>query len=209
MGKITKAEQTTRTRRAILNQARRCFATQGYAATGTESMIADLGITRGALYHQFGDKQGVFRVVIEETFIEIAQHIETQAQKYETPWDQLVQGSHAFLDIVQREDIRRLVLIEAPAVLDAETLATFDRQYGYGSLLSAIQAVVDAGELTISDVEGFAMMMNGALEHLAVWIAQAESPTRLQTAKALVDRFLILHREGSISLQSSFAVEES
>ena len=42
--KLTKAEQTLRTRRAILNRARHLFATQGYAATGTEEIIKELDI---------------------------------------------------------------------------------------------------------------------------------------------------------------------
>ena len=193
--KISKAEQTARTRRAILDHARHLFATQGYAATGTEEIIASLGITRGALYHQFGNKQGVFRAVLEEAFIEIAQYIETQATQHQASWTQLVQGSHAFLDIAQREDIRRLVFIEAPAVLDAETLAKFDRQYGYGLLLEAVQEVVDAGELAVSEAEGFAIMLNGALEHLAAWTIQADGSERLETAKTLVEHLLTLHRK--------------
>ena len=62
--RLTKVEQTQRTRRAILDRARQLFATQGYAATGTEEIIRDLGITRGALYHQFHNKLGVFRAVM-------------------------------------------------------------------------------------------------------------------------------------------------
>ncbi|MEM7773336.1 MAG: hypothetical protein AAGA75_26565 [Cyanobacteria bacterium P01_E01_bin.6] len=63
---------------------------------------------------------------------------------------------------------------------------------------NAIQAVIDAGALNVPDVEGFTTMMNGALEHLSVWIAQTESPTRLKTAKALINRFLTLHCEQSM-----------
>ncbi|NER78842.1 MAG: TetR/AcrR family transcriptional regulator [Leptolyngbya sp. SIO1D8] len=193
--KLSKAEQTARTRRAILDHARKLFATQGYAATGTEEMITGLGITRGALYHQFGNKQGVFRAVLEEMFVEIVQYIETQAVKHEAPWAQLVQGSHAFLDIAQREDVRRLVFIEAPAVLDAETLTKLDLQYGYGSLLEAVQAVVEIDELDVPDAEGFAMMLNGALEHLAAWTLQTGTSERLETAKILVEKLLTLHRK--------------
>ncbi|MEO1211816.1 MAG: helix-turn-helix domain-containing protein, partial [Cyanobacteria bacterium J06638_20] len=74
--KLTKAEQTQRTRRAILDRARHLFATQGYAATGTEEIIRELGITRGALYHQFKDKLGVFKAVITEAYGEITAHIQ-------------------------------------------------------------------------------------------------------------------------------------
>ncbi|MEM8641795.1 MAG: TetR/AcrR family transcriptional regulator [Cyanobacteria bacterium P01_G01_bin.54] len=188
--KKTKAEQTAQTRRAILNHTRQLFVAQGYAATGTEAMIADLGITRGALYHQFGNKQGVFQAVIAEMFQEISQYIETEARGAATPWEQLVRGCHAFLEIAHREDIRRLVFVEAPAVLDAETLAQFDQQQGYGLLRQGVQAVVAAGELDPPDVEGFTMMLNGALESLAAWIAQTGEPGRLATAKLLAEQFL-------------------
>jgi AcrR family transcriptional regulator len=193
---VSKAEQTARTRRTILDQARQLFATQGYAATGTEAIIAGLGITRGALYHQFGEKQGVFRAVIEEVFAEIAEDIETQAKTGNTAWKRLVRGCYAFLEIAQREDIRRLVFIEAPAVLDAETLSACDRRYGYGLLLKAVQAAVKAEELDVPNGEGFAMMVNGALDQLAVWVVQAESPQRLKIAKGMVKQLLTLYRKG-------------
>ncbi|MEM9541620.1 MAG: TetR/AcrR family transcriptional regulator [Cyanobacteria bacterium P01_E01_bin.42] len=193
--KLTKAEQTAQTRRAILDRARQLFVTKGYAATGTEETIADLGITRGALYHQFGNKQGVFRAVIEEAFQEIARYIETRAVQVEKPWERLIEGSHAFLDIAHREDIRRLIFIEAPAVLEPGILTQLDRQYGYGLLVQGIQAMVDAGELEVPDVEGFSMMINGALEHLANWIAQTDSPERVEMAKTLVTQLLTFYRK--------------
>ncbi len=193
--KLTKAEQTARTRRAILDHVRQLFATQGYAATGTEQMIAGLGITRGALYHQFGDKQGVFRAVIEEVFAEIATEIEQQAKTGKTAWKQLIRGCYAFLDIARREEIRRLLFIEAPAVLDAATLSGLDRRYGYGLLLTAVQAVVDTGELEVPNVEGFTMMLNGALDQLAAWVAQTESAERVKAAKIMTKQLLTLHRK--------------
>lgn len=193
--KLTKAEQTARTRRAILDRARQLFVTQGYAATGTEEIIADLGITRGALYHQFGSKQGVFSAIIEEAFREIARHIEARAIEVEEPWERFLRGSLAFLDIAHREDIRRLVFIEAPAVLDIDTLTKFDRQYSYGLLAEAIEVVVEAGELDVADVEGFTMMVSGALERLADWVAQTGAPERLETAKILATQLLNLHRK--------------
>ena len=193
--KITKAEQTARTRRAILDHTRRLFVSQGYAKTGTQEMIAELGITRGALYHQFGNKEGVFRAVVEEVFIEIAQYIEGQAQQGKTPWEQLVRGSQAYLDIAQREDIQRLLFTEAPAVLDIETLTIFERQYGYGLLLQAIQEVVDAGELEVPNVEGFAMMINGALDQLAFWTIQSDAENHVEIAKGMAERLLMLYRK--------------
>jgi AcrR family transcriptional regulator len=191
--KLTKAEQTQQTRRAILDRSRHLFATKGYAATGTEEMIEGLGITRGALYHQFNDKLGVFKAVVAEAYDEITDYIRTKVQPLDDNWEQLVVGCQAFLEIAQREDLRRLVLIEAPAVLAAETLVEFD-QYGFGLLHQSIQIAVNEGKLIAIDPEGFAHLVNGALNELAVWVARSDDPKRLQTAQQLIEALLVRHQ---------------
>lgn len=191
--RLTKAEQTQRTRRAILDRARHLFASQGYAATGTEEIIRELGITRGALYHQFHDKLGVFRAVIAEAYSEITDYIRVQVQPLDTNWEQLVIGCQAFLEVAQQEELRRLVFVEAPAVLAADALTEMD-QYGFGLLQESIQTAVEEGQLNTPDAEGFAHLVNGALNELAAWIAQSNDPQRLQTAQQLVETLLTRHQ---------------
>lgn len=191
--KLTKAEQTQRTRRAILDRARHLFATQGYAATGTEEIIRELGITRGALYHQFKDKLGVFKAVITEAYGEITAYIQTRVQPLETNWQQLITGCQAFLEVAQQDEIRRLIFVEAPAVLAADDLVEID-QYGFGLLYQAIQIAVDEGELNTIDAEGFAHLVNGALNELAAWVAESDDSQRLQTATRLIETLLTQHR---------------
>ncbi|WP_414756558.1 TetR/AcrR family transcriptional regulator [Anabaena sp. CCY 9910] len=191
--KLTKAEQTRRTRRAILEQARHLFATKGYAATGTEEIISELGITRGALYHQFNDKVGVFKAVIVEAYSEITDYIQTKIRPLDDNWQQLVIGCQAFLEVAQQEELRRLVFIEAPAVLAADDLVEID-QYGFGLLRKSIQIAVDEGKLNTIDAEGFAHLVNGSLNELAAWVAQSNDPDRLKTAQYLVETLLTRHQ---------------
>jgi len=191
--KLTKAEQTLRTRRAILDRARLLFATKGYAATGTEEIISELGITRGALYHQFNDKLGVFKAVISEAYGEITAYIKDRIQPLDDNWEQLIVGCQAFLEIAQQEELRRLVFIEAPAVLAADTLAEFD-QYGFGLLHESIRIAVNEGKLNTIDAEGFAHLVNGSLNELAGWVAQSNDPKRLKTAQQLVETLLTQHQ---------------
>jgi AcrR family transcriptional regulator len=193
--KLTKAEQTLRTRRAILDRSRQLFATKGYAATGTEEIISELGITRGALYHQFNDKQGVFKAVVVEAYNEIIDYIMVEVQPLpEDSWERLVVGCQAFLEIAQQDDLRRLVFIEAPAVLPADTLVEFDL-YGFGLLNQSIQQLVNQGKLSTIDAEGFAHLVNGALNELAAWVAKSNDPERLKTAQRLIEKLLTLHQK--------------
>jgi AcrR family transcriptional regulator len=200
LAKRTKAEQTQQTRRVILERARQLFATKGYAATGTEEIIRDLGITRGALYHQFGDKLGVFKAVVAEAYQELTDYVGVKVQPIQDHWHGLVVGCQAFLEVAQREEFRRLVFIEAPAVLAAETLVEFD-QLGFGLLQEAIYLVAQSGTLKTIDPEGFAHLVNGALNELAAWIAQsADSQVavhRLQVAQELITTLLNHHRDDS------------
>lgn len=192
--KLTKAEQTQRTRRAILDRARHLFATQGYAATGTEEIISELGITRGALYHQFGDKLGVFKAVIAEAYDEMTVYIKVRIGSLDRNWEQLIVGCQAFLEIAQQEELRRLVFVEAPAVLAADTLTQFD-QLGFGLLRESIQIAVSQGELDAIDAEGFAHLVNGSLNELAAWVARSNDPERLKTAQKLIETLLTRHQK--------------
>lgn len=192
--KLTKAEQTRRTRRAILDRARHLFASQGYAATGTEEIIRELGITRGALYHQFGDKLGVFKAVIVEAYGEMTDYIQTKIEPFEENWSQLITGCKAFLEVAQQDEYRRLVFIEAPAVLAADDLVEID-QYGFGLLRNAIQTAVDEGQLNTIDAEGFAHLVNGSLNELGAWVAQSDDPKRLNTAQCLIETLLTHHKD--------------
>lgn len=191
--KLTKAEQTRRTRRAILDRARYLFATKGYAATGTEEIISELGITRGALYHQFNDKLGVFKAVIVEAYDEITDYIQAKIQPIDNNWQQLIVGCQAFLEVAHQDELRRLVFVEAPAVLAADDLAEMD-QYGFALLHESIEIAVTDGDLNTINAEGFAHLVNGSLNDLAAWVAQSNDPNHLKTAQSLIETLLMRHR---------------
>jgi AcrR family transcriptional regulator len=53
---ISKAEQSERTRRALLDAAWELFAEHGYAKTSTEEVVRRAAVTSGALYYHFRDK---------------------------------------------------------------------------------------------------------------------------------------------------------
>jgi len=63
--RATQVERSARTRNALLESAARGLSRYGYSNLNLERVAADAGYTRGALYHQFADKQALVLAVID------------------------------------------------------------------------------------------------------------------------------------------------
>jgi AcrR family transcriptional regulator len=61
----TQAERSARTRSALLESAARGLSRYGYGNLILERVASDAGYTRGALYHQFKDKEDLALAVID------------------------------------------------------------------------------------------------------------------------------------------------
>ena len=61
----TQAERSARSRSALLESAARGLSRHGYARLNLEQVAREAGYTRGALYHQFEDKQAIAFAVIQ------------------------------------------------------------------------------------------------------------------------------------------------
>lgn len=178
-----KAERSEQTRRALLDVARGLFAEHGYANTATEEVVRRAGVTRGALYYHFRDKQDLFRAVVEDLQQELMQRVQAAAGAEADPWERLRAGMHAFLDACREPAVRRIVLVDAPAVLGWAAWRELDARYGFGLLRAALQGLLDAGLLEPQPVEPLAHVLLGALSEAGLVIAQAED---VQAARAAV-----------------------
>lgn len=59
-------EDAAQTRQAVLNAALSIFSRQSYAAARLEDIATEAGVTRGAIYHHFGSKAGLFNALVDE-----------------------------------------------------------------------------------------------------------------------------------------------
>jgi AcrR family transcriptional regulator len=168
-----KAENTAATRMALVAAARELFAERGYGATGTEEIVRRARVTRGALYHHFAGKEGLFRAVFADVDREVVERVVAAAGGTTDPWSRLVAGCLAFLDACLDPGVQRILLLDGPAVLGWTAWRELEGRSCLGLLRPALQTVIDAGLLSPQPVELLAQMLFGALTEAALLVARA------------------------------------
>lgn len=187
----TRQERSESTRAALVKAARALFAERGYAAVGTEEIVARAGVTRGALYHHFRDKTDLFRAVLEEVERDLSEKIATAALSDPDPWRALGAGCSMFLDACREPEIQQIALLDAPSVLGWEEWREIDARYGLGLIKLGIQNAIDAGALPPQPVDPLAHVLLGALDEAALLVARADDPARTRAeVGATLDRLL-------------------
>lgn len=63
---MLKQQRAIRTRRTVLDAAARVFAANGYLATSLSQILAEAGVTKGALYFHFASKEELARALVLE-----------------------------------------------------------------------------------------------------------------------------------------------
>ena len=198
------------TRQALVDAARALFTAQGYAATGTEEIVAAARVTRGALYHHFHDKTDLFRAVMEQIAREVAEHLidaelsrpaapslgQSAAQSIAQPpadaWDEVRDGLRAFLDLcVVTDDFQRIVLVEGPAVLGHEAWDDLVARHGSNLLAEWLSRAVGQGRIAPVPIQPLTRLLIAMISESSLYIARADDRSAARKAMGIVlDRLL-------------------
>jgi AcrR family transcriptional regulator len=181
------------TREALIEAALALFTERGYAAVGTEEIVARAKVTRGALYHHFEDKRDLFRSVFERVEAGLMERIGTRMKTAKDPWELMLNGMRSFLDACEEPAVKQIALTDAPSVLGWQEWREIDNRHGLGLTRAALEGAVAAGVLRPIAVEPMAHLFVAALSEAAFVIAYADRPRK---ARAEVEQALVQLAEG-------------
>ncbi|MBI6631311.1 TetR/AcrR family transcriptional regulator [Pseudomonas paralactis] len=168
-----RAEMIEETRARLIASARRAFATLGYARTSMDDFTAQAGLTRGALYHHFGDKKGLLAAVVAQLDSEMDERLQRISEQAVEPWSGFCERCRAYLRMAQDPEIQRIVLQDAPAVLGD----TGSQHHCVESLRQLLEALMQAGWVAPAPSQALAQLINGSLVNTALWIARDAHPS--------------------------------
>jgi AcrR family transcriptional regulator len=159
----------------LIEVARRAFAEQGYAEASMDAICAEAGLTRGALYHHFGGKEGLFEAVVRRVNEEVNARLEARFARYSDIWDGFRACNIDYLRLALEPEFQRIVLRDAPAVL-GDRLRSIDAEGALDPIRQSLAALMDQGRLVRCDPEALARILNGAILDAAIWIANSPDP---------------------------------
>ncbi|MCM3606073.1 TetR/AcrR family transcriptional regulator [Cupriavidus pauculus] len=181
--------RTQATRAALLGAARRLLIEKGYAATSTPEIAAAAGITRGALYHHFADKQDLYRTLLEDEARAVADEIERAAPHDVPIRDALIAGSLAYLKAMRVPGRTQLLLIDGPAVLGAAEIFALDARHAGRTLREGLRAAVGHGLADDAPADALAALLSAAFDRAALEIAAGADAASFEAAiVGLIDR---------------------
>jgi len=170
------AARSADTTRALLTSARALFGERGYAEVSLADVVARAGVTKGAVYHHFRDKRALLGAVVAELEAELADKIRTVIADIDDPVDQLRAGCQVFLDGCLDPIARRIVLLDAPAVLGWREARDIDMAQGLGIIVALLEDGMTAGSILRQPARPLAHLFLGAAIEAGMLIAHASDP---------------------------------
>jgi AcrR family transcriptional regulator len=170
-----RAETMEQNRAKLIAAGRKAFAEKGYSAASMDDLTADAGLTRGALYHNFGDKRGLLAAVVDQIDSEMASRAQEIGARAGDDWQRLLAEGVAYIEMALDTEVQRIVLLDGPAVLGDPS-----QWPSQNSCLQvtkrAVERLIAQGVVKPVDAEAAARLLSGAALNAALWIAASDNP---------------------------------
>lgn len=185
----SRAMMLAETRAALITAGRRAFAEKGFAAASMDDLTADVGLTRGALYHHFGDKKGLLAAVVAQVDSEMAARALLAGQSLGNGWDALLAQGIAYIEAAMDPEVQRIVLLDGPAFL-GDPSQWPSQNSCLKETREALIKLSENGILKPVNIEAASRLLNGAALNAALWVAASDNPS--ETLPKALEAFRLL-----------------
>ncbi|HCO55296.1 MAG TPA: TetR family transcriptional regulator [Pelagibacterium sp.] len=185
--KRSNKERSDATRAALIAAGRQLFTERPYGEIGTPEIVRKAGVTRGALYHHFSDKQTLFAAVVDAEAAAVALEIERSSPQGTDPNNALLAGGRAYLDAMAVPGRTRLLLLDAPAVLGHAEAEAIDMCHSARTLQEGLGMAIEAGTMPPLPLGALTQIISSAFNRAALAIEAGGNRAEWETVlKALL-----------------------
>ncbi|WP_174189154.1 TetR/AcrR family transcriptional regulator [Nocardia barduliensis] len=190
-----RAEYAEATRAALIETGRRLFIERRYAELSADEIARAARLTRGAVYHHFGGKQGLFEAVFEQVEQELTERLTSAIGASGNTWDTAVHALNVFLDECTDTSYQRIVLQEGPFALGWDRWRELDERYMVGLIRDLVDQLIRADVFKPRSTELTVRAIYGLLTELAWSMADtSDGMARREAGEIALDMIRSLRR---------------
>ncbi|MFJ6686855.1 TetR/AcrR family transcriptional regulator [Streptomyces werraensis] len=170
--RLSQQERTRATTAALVAAARELFICDGYSVTSLDAICTKAGVTRGAFYHHFSNKEHIFREVYAADQKQLATVVRRAFQAERDPWDGMAAGCRALLEASLEPAVRKITLIEAPGALDWSSMRNI--QAGCKEQMRrGLEIAIEAGCIPNRPLNPLTSLLYGGICEIALDLADS------------------------------------
>ena len=193
--------QMAQNREKLIAAGRAAFARHGFAGASMEELTAAAGLTRGALYHNFGDKRGLLAAVVHQIDEEMAAEAQAVAARHDDLWQRLLSEGEAYIEMALRPEVQRIVLLDGPAVL-GDPSRWPSQNACLQATMQSVHQLIREGIFRPVDMEAASRLLSGAALNAALFVAASNDPAAtlpkaIESFRAMAEGFLA-HRPSGV-----------
>jgi AcrR family transcriptional regulator len=170
-----RSETMEENRGKLIAAGRKAFAAEGFAAASMDELTASVGLTRGALYHKFGDKKGLLAAVVAQIDGEMAARARASSADAGDDWERLLAEGAAYIAMALDPEVRRIVLLDGPAFL-GDPSHWPSQNACLQETKQVVEKLIATGVMKSADIEAAARLLSGAALNAALWVAASDDP---------------------------------
>jgi AcrR family transcriptional regulator len=164
----TQADRRARTQAAVVRAATRLFGRRGFEATTMDQIATAASVAKGAVYHYFATKEGLFEAVFEQVSEDLAREIAAAARAEPDVLAAMVAAIQHYFDACSTGVRAQVILRDGPAVLGWARWREIDEKHFGGGISRALEQAMRDGLVARQPVEPLARLLLGAVTEAAM-----------------------------------------
>jgi AcrR family transcriptional regulator len=174
----------------ILTVAEQVFAERGYSATTMEDIADHVGVTKPLIYDYFGSKEGLLSAAVSRARTQLGDATDAawHGAGADAPLEAVFRaGVRAFFDFID-EHANAFALIQQEGALAsrAGSLLESIREQQSAATVRTLRGAAGLGSIPDEVLEGYAEVVIGACERVAVWRTRGHHVTAAEATELVV-----------------------
>ncbi len=189
-------QKSRATKAALLSAARKKFTEDGFSNSSLDSIVKEAGVTKGALFHHFKDKVGLFYEVWLELEKEMNETANKEARRVgrakanENPYAGFIAGCGVYFDFAKHPDYRRIVMMDGAAVIGEYEWRRVDAAMGIATIAGGLKILYESGAIKSPPTKALVIMIQGAVNGAGYAIARDEEGIHKEDLLARIETTL-------------------